>query len=206
MMKSIRSGLGARVGVAALGVGILTVVGSGVASADETIDVSVTIAPDASAGALALTVAGNATALTEGEPTETDRIFTGTLPTVTVTDTRPAGTITDPTVEWYVLGSITDFIGTAGQPNIVSADSFGWEPALLAGDDEVVDAGIPVEPGEGFRSDAPELLYYTDTPDGESGPGVWTANAELTLQTPSSVAPGSYAATMTLSLFEGGED
>jgi hypothetical protein len=32
--------------------------------------------------------------------------------------------------------------------------------------------------------------------------GTWSANADLFLRTPVTVAPGSYSATLTLSLFE----
>lgn len=200
MQKSTRSGLRARIGVAALGVGILSVVGSGVAFADESIDVSVEIEPNAAPGSLSLTVASNATALEEGDPTATDRLFTGTLPTVTVTDTRPAGTITDPAVEWYVMGTISDFAGDADQPDIISADAFGWEPVNLS-DDETVAGGMPVEPGSG-GFEAEELLYEQYSPEEPSGPGAWSANAKLTLQTPVNVAPGSYGATLTLTLLE----
>ena len=200
MQKSTRSGLRARIGVAALGVGILSVVGSGVAFADETIDVSVEIEPNAVPGSLSLTVAADATTLEEGDPTATDRLFTGALPTVTVTDTRPAGAITDPAVEWYVMGTVTDFAGDADQPDIVSTEAFGWEPVRLT-DDDSVQPGMPVQPGDGGFG-AEELLYEQQTPDAPSAPGSWSANAKLTLQTPLDVEPGSYGATLTLSLFE----
>ncbi|MWC00075.1 hypothetical protein [Agromyces seonyuensis] len=202
MQKHISPRLAARVGIAALGVGILAAVGTGAAVADENIDVSVEIEPGTDPGALSLTVANNSVALAEAAPTVTDRVFTGTLPTVTVTDTRPAGTITDPAVEWYVMGSITDFSGDAGQPVIRSSDSFGWAPSVLSGA-AGVGAGEVVEPGEGgFEADSHELLYETYTPGAPSQPGVWTANAELTLEAPLDVEPGRYGATLTLSLFE----
>lgn len=205
MTKSIRSGLGARIGIAALGVGILTAVGSGAATAavEDTIDVSVQIEPNAEPGALALTVAGDAAPLTEGEPIGTDRVFTGTLPTVTVTDTRLPETV-DPAAFWYVVGSITDFAGDAGQPDIVSADTFGWQPALVdggTGDGEVA-PGDDVAPGEGFGAEDFELLSNVYN-SADAAPGSYSANAGLILRTPGTVAPGSYSATLTLSLFEG---
>ncbi|MFG6402182.1 MULTISPECIES: hypothetical protein [unclassified Microbacterium] len=204
MQKSLRQSLGARIGVAAVGVGLLAAAGTGTAFAadEQSIDVSVQIEPSEAIGALALTVAGNATALTEGDATATDRIFTGTLPTVTVTDTRPVGTITDPAVEWYVVGAISDFEGDADQPSILSADAFGWVPAVITASEDVA-PGPSVEPGDGgFETGSEELLYNTYTPEDPNGPGAWSANAALTLQTPLDVAPGSYAATITLSLFE----
>lgn len=202
MMKSIRSGLGARVGVAALGVGILTVVGSGVALAapvgEDTIDVSVEIAPAEVPGALALTVAGEAAPLTEGPQAGTDRVFTGTLPTVTVTDTREDADV-PVDQRWYVLGSISDFVGDAEQPDISAEDSFGWYPALLTGDPGEISEGPAVDPGTGGFKD-PEFL--AEAYDSETAPDSVTANAQLRLQTPATVAAGRYSATLTLSLFE----
>lgn len=201
MMKSIRSGLGARVGVAALGVGILTVVGSGVAFAapvgEDTIDVSVEIDPTDVPGALALTVAGEAAPLVEGAPVGTDRVFTGTLPTVTVTDTRDDADV-PVDQRWYILGSISDFTGDAEQPDISAVDSFGWSPKLLTGDPGEIAEGQEIAPGEGFE--IPEFL--AEAWDSETAPDSVTANAELRLQTPATVAPGRYSATLTLSLFE----
>ncbi|PVW03856.1 hypothetical protein DEA06_10795 [Microbacterium sp. Gd 4-13] len=206
MMTSTRNGLGARIGVAALGIGILTALGSGaaIAATEDSVDVSVEIEPNAEPGALALTVAGESAALTETDSIGTDRVFTGTLPTVTVTDTRLAEDV-DPEAFWYVLGSITDFTGDADQPDILAADAFGWAPAITAGDPALVSEGDEVLPGAPFGSgfgDDQELLALADNA-AAAAPGSYSANAELTLRTPGTVAPGSYAATITLSLFEG---
>jgi len=202
-MNRTRTGaFGARVSIAALGVAILTAVGgAGVAAADEDVDVNVEIEDTGQAGFLALSVASNATALTEQAPSGTDRVFTGSLPTVTVTDTR-AGAEINPEAFWYVVGSVTDFVGTAAQPDIVSADTFGWAPEVLAGDPGLVAPGDEVAPGDGFGADDFELLTSTYS-SAEGAPGSWTASADLTLKTPGTVAPGQYAATLTLSLFEG---
>ncbi|MDZ5143661.1 hypothetical protein [Microbacterium testaceum] len=202
MSPTSRRGLSARIGVAALGVGILAAAGSGSAFAadEDTVDVQVEIAPAAEPGLLALTVAGEATALTEGEPSGTDRTFTGTLPTVTVTDTRLAENV-DPEAYWYVMGAISDFTGTAGQPAISSADSFGWYPTIVAGDSSLVAPGDDVDPGIGGFVDA-ELLANADTSAAAAG-GSYSASAGLLLQTPATVAPGSYSATITLTLLEG---
>ena len=86
-----------RVSAAALGALVLTgVTGLGVASAEEhgqsDVDVSVDIAEIEEPGVLALTVAGDSAVLTENGSTELIRQFTGTLPTVTVTDTRSPAT------------------------------------------------------------------------------------------------------------------
>lgn len=183
----------------------LSVVGaSGIALAadpygDTDVDVAVDIAQIDEPGVLALTVAGGSATLTENGTTAVNRRFTGQLPTVTVTDTRdpadiPAGAY------WYVLGSITDFVGNAGQPSILAADSFGWTPSLVTGDPGSVSAGDPVEPGEGFTDS--EILAMAFDSASIAAEGTWSATAGLELRTSPTVAPGQYSATLTLSLFE----
>jgi hypothetical protein len=154
-----------RFGAAAVGVAILTCIGgASVASAldepygGDDVDVSVQITELDEPGVLAMTVAADTTALAENGSTATERRFTGTLPTVTVTDTRGAD---DP-------GSVSE--------------------------------GDAVTPGEGF-ADAEMLAMAFDSAT-IAPEGSWSANAGLTLKTPATVAPGSYAATLTLSLFE----
>lgn len=206
MTKPTRHRLTARIGVAALGAGILAVVGTGAATAapvdDGTIDVSVEIQPDAEAGELALTVATGTAALTEGENEGDDRVFRGTLPTVTVTDTRVAADV-DPADYWYVVGSISDFAGDGAQPDILADEAFGWYPSEITGlpaeDPFVVTPGDPVDPGE-FRDE--ELLSIVGDNSQAAAGGTYSSNADLVLQTPRTVAPGKYSATLTLSLFE----
>lgn len=195
-----------RVAAAATGALALSLIGgSGIALAlddpygDSDVAVSVDIAEIDEPGVLAMTISGTSVALTEQGSTATNRHFTGTLPTVTVTDTRdPADVPTD--AYWYVLGSITDFTGTAGQPDIISADSFGWTPVLTAGDPGSVSAGDQVDPGEGFVDS--EILSVAYDSAAINPEGSWSANAALKLLTPATVAPGQYSATLTLSLFE----
>ncbi len=205
MTSLSRGGLSARIGVAALGIGILAVAGGGTAFAagEDTVDVQVDIAPDAEPGVLALTVANGSTSLTEGPSSGTHRTFAGTLPTVTVTDTREPEDV-DPDSYWYVMGAITDFTGDADQPNIVAADAFGWFPKILSGNPDggtqLVAEGDPVAPGTGGFVDA-ELLSIADRSQAAAG-GSYSASADLLLKTPSTVAPGAYAATITLTLLE----
>ncbi|KQR25836.1 hypothetical protein [Microbacterium sp. Leaf151] len=206
MTPTSRRGLSARLGVAALGVGILAAVGGGSAFAadEDTVDVSVEIDPAAEPGVLALTVAAESAVLTEDDAAGTNRTFSGTLPTVTVTDTRLPEDV-DPASFWYVMGSITDFVGNAGQPDIVSADAFGWYPSILAGNpsggDQVVAPGDDVDPGTGGFRDA-ELLASVDSAVDAAG-GAYAATAGLLLETPASVTPGAYSATITLTLLQG---
>lgn len=205
MSTTLRRSLLARLGAAGLGVCALAVVGAGaaVAAEEDTVDVRVDIAPDEEPGILALTVANDSTSLTEAERDGTDRMFTGKLPTVTVTDTRLPENV-DPSSYWYVMGSITDFAGTAGQPPISAAESFGWYPDIVSGNpeggDQVVAPGDPVDPGIGGFVDA-ELLASVDSASDAAG-GAYSATADLLLRTPADVAAGSYAATITLTLLQ----
>jgi hypothetical protein len=192
--------------IAAVGALTLSVLGgSGIAAAlddpygDDEVAVSVDIAEVEGPGALSMTVDGTTAALTETPGTPTTRLFTGNLPTVTVTDTRAPEDIPEGAF-WYVLGSITDFSGDAAQPDIISADSFGWAPVLTDGDPGSVAAGDEVEPGDGFVD--PEILSVAYDSAEIAPEGSWSANAGLTLKTDAGVAPGKYTAQLTLSLFE----
>ncbi|GGR13747.1 hypothetical protein ACFOE1_11660 [Agromyces mediolanus] len=200
----------------AVGAGTVLLLGvAGMAAAEENhgendVDVTVEIADTGEPGVLAMTVAGTSTTLTEDGSTATERQFTGTLPTVTVTDTRTPDEIA-PGAYWYVLGTASDFTGDAGQPAI-GAGHLGWAPKLIDGGD----SGLVSE------GDVVDTVMDTDDPDAElpfglvdqellamgfdsaalAPEGQWTANAQLFLRTPATVAPGSYTAKLTLSLFE----
>jgi hypothetical protein len=175
---------------------------------DAEVEVTVDITEIEEPGVLALSVAGNAVALQENGSDLQIRQFSGTLPTVTVTDTRtldeiPAG------AGWAVLGSVSDFTGTAGQAAI-GAEHLGWKPRLIDGGDtglvaegeEVVTVlDEPTQPGNNVGLVDQELLVSTYN-SGEVAGGAYTVDAGLNLRTPAGVAAGSYRATLTLSLFE----
>lgn len=202
-----KQGILARVVAGAAG-GALLLGGAGAAFAaevqDDTVDVTVDIAALPPVGALTMSVAGDSTALTEVESGDADiRQFNGTLPTVTVTDDRedvPAG------VAWYVTGQSSDFTAT-GAPTL-SAGHLGWSPALLTtdGDGEVavgpdVDTVLDTPPNNvGLVGE--EFLALSLDSAASATVGAWQANAALFLKTPVDVAPGSYAATLTLTLWE----
>jgi hypothetical protein len=201
--------------IAAGAAGAVMLVGvAGAALADDDygtddVDVNVTIDDADEPGTLAMTVAGDSTELTESGSTATVRQFTGTLPTVTVTDTRVFPDRLDPGAYWYVLGSSTAFAGDAGQPAIPAAN-LGWTPALVgATDPGEVAAGDPV----GTVLDNPsgpdsvglvdqELLAIAANSGDINPTGSWSVNAGLVLKTPITVATGDYTSTLTLSLFE----
>jgi hypothetical protein len=170
--------------------------------------VTVDIEEIAEPGVLALSIAGDSVALSEDGSTLLMRQFVGTLPTVTVTDTRtpeevPAG------AAWAVLGNATDFVGDAGQAPI-GADHLGWKPQLLDGGDtglvtegeEVVTIlDDPTQPGNNVGLVDQELLVSTFDSTAVAGDS-YSVNADLYLRVLAEVAAGSYEATLTLSLFE----
>lgn len=175
---------------------------------DQGVDVNVSIATLEEPGVLAMTVASDNVTL--AETTSSDpavRQFEGTLPEVTVTDTRTA----DETPEgafWYVLGQASDFSGAGTIP----AANLGWAPQLTGDDSN----GLIAEGEETFPvldTDADpdnvglegkELLAITLDSAGaaEERTGSWTAQAGLTLQTPIDQTPGDYSSLLTLSLWE----
>lgn len=173
---------------------------------DKDVNVNVAITPLTDPGVLAMSVAGSSTTLAEEGSTATVRQFKGTLPTVTVTDTRDAASIPEG-AGWYVLGSSTDFAGAAGQAPI-SAGHLGWTPNLIdGGESGLVAEGDPVDTvmDQGQNNVGlvdKELLAMAFTSQDVLTEGQWTANAGLTLRTPVTVAAGSYTAKLTLSLFE----
>ncbi|TCB95646.1 hypothetical protein E0H26_19525 [Micromonospora zingiberis] len=159
-------------------------------------------------GVLAMSVAGDSVALSEDGSTLLVRQFVGTLPTVTVTDTRTADEV-PAGAAWAVLGSATDFVGSAGQDPI-GAGHLGWRPKLLDGGDtglvaegeEVVTVlDEPTQPGNNVGLVDQELLVSTFDSGAVAG-GAYTVDADLFLRTPVDVAAGEYASTLTLSLFE----
>ncbi|MFF2387189.1 hypothetical protein [Agromyces sp. NPDC058104] len=200
----------------AVGAGTVLLLGvAGMAAAEEHpgdhhLDVNVEIEDSTGPGVLAMTVASTSMTLTEHGSTAVERQFTGTLPTVTVTDTRDPSEIA-PGASWYVVGTSSDFTGEAGQPTI-GAGHLGWAPRLIDGgesgvvsegdvvdtvmDDDDPDAELP------FGLVDRELLAMGYDSAQVRPEGQWTATADLFLRTPANVAPGAYTSKLTLSLFE----
>lgn len=210
-MKNVT--MAVRMGTATLGALVLAGVGgAGIAAAEENlggsdVDVTVDIPAIEQPGVLALTVAAESVSLAESGSTDLVRQFTGTLPTVTVTDTRTADEVSAGAY-WYVLGTATDFAGSTGQPAI-GAEYLGWTPRLLAADPGSVAAGDPVyssvdiaqaPDNVGLKDE--ELFAMASDSGAIATEGSWTATADLTLRVPADVAAGAYASKITLSLFE----
>ncbi|WP_203453503.1 hypothetical protein [Jiangella aurantiaca] len=176
-----------------------------VADEEEGVDLSVVIDDITPPGQLTLTVALNdGVVLTEEGSDDTARQFTGTLPTVTVSDTRTAEEIPDGAF-WAVVGRASDFVGG---DNTIGAEHLGWRPQLLSpsptgnvAEGEPVSSVIPdgtSAPAVGLVGQ--ELLVSTFSAEEETGS--WDVTAELALRTPTDVEPGEYHSVLTLSLFD----
>ncbi|MDR7187098.1 hypothetical protein J2X85_004168 [Microbacterium trichothecenolyticum] len=201
-----RRGVIARCSAAAVG-GLMIVGMAGAAVADEYGDeevvVNVEIETLPPVGALTMSVAAESTTLSEVESEDPDvRQFNGTLPKVTVTDDResvPEG------VGWYVTGQSSTFVGVGGGE--IGAEHLGWAPRLLTANDGEVAEGPVVDtvldaPPNNVGLVAEELLALALDSTGARVAGEWEADADLFLKTPKGVAPDSYSATLTLTLWE----
>jgi hypothetical protein len=200
----------AQVGATAFGALLLASAGTAMATADEVevvgtgdVDVTVEVADRFPSGVLAMTVAADQTTLSEvdsGDPLV--REFTGTLPTVTVTDTRSEV----PEVPWAVYGTAGDFVSG---DNSITADHLGWSPALVGEPVGDIEAGADIETvvddpdSEGLSYADGELLYVNWDQAASYDQGSWSATAGLQLKVDAAdVAAGSYTSVLTLSLFE----
>jgi hypothetical protein len=195
-------------GLALAGAGI-----AGPAAADDTpaandgIDVSVKIEPTTTTGQISMTVAdNNGVSLQENGSNATARQFTGTLPTVTVTDTRkpediPAGEF------WAVVGQASQFVAADDPAKTIGPEYLGWKPHLLSDSSTgAVAAGEPVSSVISDGTGAPEVglkgqELLVSTANSADEIGTSKVNADLALRTAVDVPAGEYHSTLTLSLF-----
>ncbi|GGO15878.1 hypothetical protein [Microbispora bryophytorum] len=171
------------------------------------IDVSVTIEPTTTPGQISMTVADNdGVSLQENGSDATARQFVGTLPTVTVTDTRrpediPAGEF------WAVVGQSSQFVAADDPAKTIGPEYLGWKPRLLSESTTgAVAAGEPVSSVIGDGTGAPEVglesqELLVSTANSADEIGTSQVNADLALRTSTDVAAGEYHSTLTLSLF-----
>jgi len=201
-----KTGMLARVAAGALG-GMLLLGAAGAAIADELGDDDVEVKVDIEAlppvGALTMSVEAGSTALSEVPSADAElREFVGVLPTVTVSDDREE---MPDAAFWYVTGQSSAFTA-AGAPEI-GPEHLGWAPHLLTENDGEVAEGPEVgtifdEAPNNVGLEGEEFLALALDSAGAHAIGSWRANADLTLKTPVDVAPGSYSATITLTLWE----
>lgn len=203
------------VGAATLATALLLAGGSTAAFAETApggstdVGVDVDIQAQPGTGSLVMTVAPGRATLAENGSTGAFRQFTGTLPQVTVTDTRDSADIADGE-GWYVLGSASAFTTTSGQT--IGADHLGWSPQLVSGDEDSVSVGGDVDtsldPENGEETPQnrglvdQELLYLGNPATVPAEGTTSTASANLVLKVEPTVVAGAYSSTITLSLFE----
>ncbi|MGW5259536.1 hypothetical protein ACWEQG_01090 [Microbispora sp. NPDC004025] len=193
-------------GVALAGAGL-----AGPALADDEpgsgIDVSVNIQPTTTPGQLSMTVAdNNGVSLQENGSDAAARQFTGTLPTVTVTDTRTPEEIPDGEY-WAVVGQASQFVAADDPAKTIGPEYLGWKPRLLSDSSTgAVSAGEPVSSVISDGTGAPEVglegqELLVSTANSADEIGTSKVNADLALRTAVDVAAGEYHSTLTLSLF-----
>lgn len=142
-------------------------------------------------GKLSMTVAGDGAPVRLAGGLDGDHLaYTAALPVVSVSDTRrdAAG--------WAVSGQSTAF--SAGSTTF-GADRLGWAPRLVV-DKPGVTAGqrISSAQGGGAGLSTPQTLAGADAIGRK---GTSDVTADLALELPADTAPGSYGATLTVSLF-----
>lgn len=161
-------------------------------------------------GELTMTVdTATPVALVEGPSDGENRTFNGTLPTVTVSDTR--SDVPDQGEGWSVVAQSTDFTHVDDNTAVISNAHLGWRPALVEPaeqpDEEYVIAGEEVLPeiegGPGLTTGVDLLISGWPSENAQQISQEWKADAELELIAPADeLQSGDYTATLTLSLFE----
>ncbi|MFI7632513.1 hypothetical protein [Microbispora rosea] len=171
------------------------------------VDVSVNIQPTTTPGQLSMTVAdNNGVSLQENGSDAAARQFTGTLPTVTVTDTRTPEEI--PQGEyWAVVGQASQFVAADDPAKTIGPEYLGWKPHLISDSSTgAVAAGEPVSSVVSDGTGAPEVglkgqELLVSSANSADEIGTSQVNADLALRTPTDIAAGEYHSTITLSLF-----
>ncbi|WP_238009938.1 HtaA domain-containing protein [Dactylosporangium sp. AC04546] len=136
---------------------------------------------DVPGGPLSLSSAGGTVALTGAT---IGGAATGALNATTVSDLRGTN------AGWNLVGQVEDFTGDAGT---IGAGQLGWSPTATAapGSGTVTPGGAATGLGTGHT--------LCKSAPGASA-GVFTCGAGLTLNIPATTKPGSYTATLTLTL------
>ncbi len=146
-------------------------------------------------GALTMSIADFGQAVDLGRALNSgDRFrFSGELPTVSVSDSRPAASTQD---GWTVSGQASDLEHSAGD---LPASYLGWVPGQLS-DKVGVTPGAAVA---GELSGGPGLAVPATLASavGEGRLGTTELGADLLLEVPVDSTAGSYTSTLTLSLF-----
>lgn len=140
------------------------------------------IVADITQGAFSLAVAGNTAVLAGGT---IGGSATGNLQTATVTDLRGSN------AGWDLTGQLEDF-NTVPATTAIPAGNLTWAPTASK-----TSGSGTVTPGAGADLGAARTLCAAAA---TSSAGVFACAGGLTLSVPDTAAPGSYAATLTLTL------
>jgi hypothetical protein len=166
-------------------------VGSTLAGGTNPVAISVTVP---STGTLSVTVGTGSVTLAPASPATTpDETATGTLNTVTISDTR------NTTPGWSVSGQQSVFTGPG--TNTIPANSLGWTPAFVGSAVGGAVIGPVVAPvGADTGSTGPGLGTAATLALAHAGTGIGTnnVNAGLLLDIPATTPPGAYSGTMTI--------
>jgi len=116
---------------------------------------------------------------------------TGAINPVTVTDLRLANP------GWSANGQVSDFARSGGGGTIDGAQ-LGWTPSVTSSSaGQTVTPGGAVVAGAAGGLKVPSIL---GTAPAGAGRGTAVFGAGLTLEVPTTVAPGTYNATLTLTV------
>lgn len=136
-------------------------------------------------GGLTLELAGTDVTLAGGTLGGT---ATGDLKKATVTDARGDNS------GWALVGQVSPFTGTPG--GTIPANQLGWVPSVTkVSGSGAAGAGSPASPGSGLGT----ARALCTAASGASS-GVFDCKAGLTLGVPGDTVPGTYTATLTLTL------
>lgn len=152
--------------------------------------------PDTSTtpGSLSMTVADGAVTL--GEPVTTgDRFrFAGTLPTVSVTDSRNDAQSAGG--GWTVSGQASDLVNGGSR---LRAESLGWTPKVATPRAGLVPGDAVATKLEGGAGLAAPATLATASSDARGG--TTEIGADIVLDVPTSTRSGQYTGSLTVSLF-----
>jgi hypothetical protein len=128
----------------------------------------------------------------------TGLVGTGTLPNVTITDTRNSYP------GWSVMGQESTFTSAATPSTPISGNQLGWAPAAATGSNTFDGTHVvlgptvaPASPGLGTTAGVLALAHagYGADPSGATS---WIANAGLTLDIPATTTAGAYTGQLTI--------
>ena len=153
------------------------------------------VVPEQADGVLALSVADHEGVTLTPATNAGDRLrFRGTLPAVTVTDSRPVSQAG--ATGWAVAGQAYTF---TSDTRAFGAEHLGWTPRVQTPRPGLAAGAVRATALSGGQGLVLPGRLASATPQGRFGSA--TLGADLALEVPVDTAPGTYAGTLTLTLF-----